>query len=65
MTAMAIMESRHRPDVKLIHINSVELNTKANLQDFQRFMPVDILMPADARSLAADADRVRQAGHHR
>ena len=44
------MESRHRPDVKLAHINSVELNTKANLQDFQRFMPVDILMPADAEA---------------
>ena len=45
-----IMESRHRADVKLAHINSVELNTKANLQDFQRFMPVDILMPADAEA---------------
>jgi acetolactate synthase I/II/III large subunit len=45
-----IMESRHRPNVKLIHINSVELNTKANYQDFQRYMPVDILMPADAEA---------------
>jgi thiamine pyrophosphate-dependent acetolactate synthase large subunit-like protein len=45
-----ILESRHRPDVKLIHINSVELNTKANYQDFQRFMPMDILMPADAQA---------------
>ena len=43
-------ESRMRPNAKLIHINSVELNTKANLQDFQRFMPVDISMPADAQS---------------
>ena len=39
-----------RPDAKLISISSVELNTKANYQDFQRFMPVDILMPADAEA---------------
>ena len=45
-----IMESRHRPDVKLMHINSVELNTKGNYQDFQRYMPVDVLMPADAEA---------------
>ena len=57
-----VMESRHRPDVKLIHINSVELNTKANMQDFQRFMPVDILMPADAEaSLPMLIDFVKQA----
>lgn len=57
-----LMESRHRPDVKLIHINSVELNTKSNLQDFQRFMPVDILMPADAEaSLPMLIDFVKQA----
>ena len=56
------MESRHRPDVKLAHINSVELNTKANLQDFQRFMPVDILMPADAEaSLPMLIEYVKQA----
>ena len=43
-------ETRMRNDAKLIHINSVELNTKANLQDFQRYQPVDILMPADAEA---------------
>jgi len=36
--------------VKLISINSVELLTKANYQDFQRFQPVDISMPADAEA---------------
>jgi acetolactate synthase-1/2/3 large subunit len=57
-----VMESRHRPDVKLIHINSVELNTKSNMQDFQRFMPVDILMPADAQaSLPMLIEFVKQA----
>ena len=57
-----IMESRHRPDVKLAHINSVELNTKANYQDFQRFMPVDVLMPADAEaSLPMLIEFVKQA----
>ena len=57
-----IMESRHRPDVKLAHINSVELNTKSNMQDFQRFMPVDILMPADAEaSLPMLIEYVKQA----
>lgn len=57
-----LMESRHRPDVKLIHINSVELNTKANYQDFQRFMPVDVLMPADAEaSLPLLIEYVKQA----
>ncbi len=43
-------ESRMRPNAKLISISSVDLITKANLQDFQRFMPVDISMPADAQS---------------
>ena len=36
--------------VKLISINSVELLTKANYQDFQRFQSVDISMPADAEA---------------
>ena len=55
-------ESRMRPDAKLISINSVELNTKATLQDFQRFMPVDISMPADAQaSLPMLVDFVRSA----
>jgi thiamine pyrophosphate-dependent acetolactate synthase large subunit-like protein len=43
-------ERRSKPDAKLISISSVELLTKANYQDFQRFQPVDILMPADAET---------------
>ena len=43
-------ETRMKADAKLISISSVELNTKANYQDFQRFQPVDILMPADAEA---------------
>ena len=43
-------ETRMKLDAKLISISSVELNTKANLQDFQRFQPVDILMPGDAEA---------------
>jgi acetolactate synthase-1/2/3 large subunit len=43
-------ESRMNPKAKLISITSVELITKANMQDFQRFMPVDISMPADAQA---------------
>src|SRR4051812_3628074 len=39
-----------KPDTKLITINSVELNTKSNYQDFQRFQSVDISMAADAES---------------
>ncbi len=43
-------ETRMKQDAKLISISSVELNTKANYQDFQRFQPVDILMPADGEA---------------
>jgi thiamine pyrophosphate-dependent acetolactate synthase large subunit-like protein len=39
-----------KPDTKLISISSVELNTKSNYQDFQRFQSVDISMAADAES---------------
>src|SRR5882724_2113950 len=43
-------QTRIKPETKLISINSVELNTKANYQDFQRFQPVDIAMAADAEA---------------
>jgi thiamine pyrophosphate-dependent acetolactate synthase large subunit-like protein len=43
-------ESKLKPGTKLISINSVELITKANYQDFQRFQPVDIAMAADAEA---------------
>ena len=43
-------QQRMKPGTKLISINSVELNTKANYQDFQRFQAVDISMAADAEA---------------
>jgi thiamine pyrophosphate-dependent acetolactate synthase large subunit-like protein len=43
-------ESRIKPDTKLISISSVELNTKSNYQDFQRFQTVDVPMAADAEA---------------
>ena len=43
-------QTRIKPDTKLISISSVELNTKSNYQDFQRFQSVDISMAADAES---------------
>ncbi|HUD85899.1 MAG TPA: thiamine pyrophosphate-binding protein, partial [Xanthobacteraceae bacterium] len=39
-----------KPGTKLISINSVELLTKSNYQDFQRFQSVDIDMPGDAEA---------------
>jgi acetolactate synthase I/II/III large subunit len=43
-------QTKIKPDTKLISISSVELNTKSNYQDFQRFQPVDIAMAADAEA---------------
>jgi acetolactate synthase-1/2/3 large subunit len=42
--------TRIKPETKLISISSVELNTKANYQDFQRFQVVDVPMAADAEA---------------
>src|SRR3974390_2469708 len=39
-----------KPGTKLISISSVDLNTKANYQDFQRFQAVDLQMAADAET---------------
>ena len=39
-----------RPGTKLISINALDLNTKANYQDFQRYPEVDIAMAADAEA---------------
>src|SRR6202048_5251249 len=39
-----------KPDTKLISISSVDLNTKANYQDFQRFQVIDVQMAADAEA---------------
>ena len=43
-------QTKIKPDTKLISINSVELNTKSNYQDFQRFQSVDVSMAADAEA---------------
>ena len=47
---IGVNSTRVKPDTKLISINSSELLTKANYQDFQRFQTVDVSMPADAES---------------
>src|SRR5262249_5331679 len=43
-------QQRMKNGTKLISISAVELNTKANYQDFQRFQAVDIAMAADAEA---------------
>jgi acetolactate synthase I/II/III large subunit len=55
--------TRIKPDTRLISISSVELNTKANYQDFQRFQVIDVPMAGDAEAtLPALIEAVRQAG---
>jgi thiamine pyrophosphate-dependent acetolactate synthase large subunit-like protein len=57
-----IQESRIKEGTKLISISSVELLTKANYQDFQRFQVVDVAMAADAEAtLPALIEAVRRA----
>jgi acetolactate synthase-1/2/3 large subunit len=47
---IGINTTKIKPSTKLISINSSELLTKANYQDFQRFQTVDVSMPADAEA---------------
>jgi thiamine pyrophosphate-dependent acetolactate synthase large subunit-like protein len=47
---IGINTTRIKPGTKLISINSAELLTKSNYQDFQRFQTVDVSMPADAEA---------------
>jgi thiamine pyrophosphate-dependent acetolactate synthase large subunit-like protein len=55
--------TRIKNGTKLISISSVELNTKANYQDFQRFLAVDVPMAGDAEAtLPALIEAVKQAG---
>lgn len=42
--------TRIKSGTRLISISSVELNTKANYQDFQRFLTVDVPMAGDAEA---------------
>ena len=54
--------TRIKSDTKLISISSVDLNTKANYQDFQRFQVVDVQMAADAEAtLPALIEAVKSA----
>jgi len=55
--------TRIKEGTKLVSISSVELNTKANYQDFQRFQAVDVSMAADAEAtLPALIEEVKRAG---
>src|SRR6478736_8369353 len=59
---IGINRSRIKPGTKLISISSVELNTKSNYQDFQRFQSVDISMGGDAEAtLPALIEAVKSA----
>ena len=54
--------TRMKPETKLISISAVELNTKANYQDFQRFQVVDVPMAGDAEAtLPALIEAVKSA----
>jgi thiamine pyrophosphate-dependent acetolactate synthase large subunit-like protein len=54
--------SKIKPDTKLISISSVDLITKSNYQDFQRFQTVDVSMPGDAEAtLPALIEAVKSA----
>jgi thiamine pyrophosphate-dependent acetolactate synthase large subunit-like protein len=55
-------QSRIKPGTKLISISSVDLITKANYQDFQRFQSVDVAMAGDAEAtLPALIEAVKSA----
>jgi len=59
---LGLRESRIKPDTKLISISSVDLNTKSNYQDFQRFQTIDVQMAADAEAtLPALIEAVKSA----
>jgi thiamine pyrophosphate-dependent acetolactate synthase large subunit-like protein len=47
---IGVNTSKIKPDTKLISISSVDLNTKSNYQDFQRFQVIDVQMAADAEA---------------
>src|SRR3977135_3965889 len=55
--------TRIKRDTKLVSISSVDLNTKANYQDFQRFQVIDVQMAGDAEAtLPALIEAVKPAG---
>lgn len=55
-------EARVKPNAKLISISAVDLNTKSNYQDFQRFQVIDVQMPGDAEAtLPSLIEAIKQA----
>jgi thiamine pyrophosphate-dependent acetolactate synthase large subunit-like protein len=63
VNGIGVNGTRIKAGTKLISISSVELNTKANYQDFQRFQVVDVPMAGDAEAtLPALIEAVKQAG---
>jgi thiamine pyrophosphate-dependent acetolactate synthase large subunit-like protein len=59
---VGVNSARTKPGTKLISINSSDLITKANYQDFQRFQVIDVQMPADAETtLPSLIEAVRSA----
>jgi len=59
---IGVNTSKIKPSTKLISISSVDLNTKSNYQDIQRFQVVDVPMAADAEAtLPALIEAVRAA----
>jgi acetolactate synthase I/II/III large subunit len=54
--------TRIKPGTKLISISSVDLITKSNYQDFQRFLTIDVPMAGDAEAtLPALVEAVKRA----
>jgi thiamine pyrophosphate-dependent acetolactate synthase large subunit-like protein len=59
---IGINRPKIKSDAKLITINSSDLLTKSNYQEFQRYQAVDVSMPADAEAtLPALIDAVKSA----
>ena len=59
---IGVNSTRIKPNTKLISISSVDLNTKANYQDFQRFQVIDVQMAGDAQAtLPALIEAVKSA----
>ena len=57
-----LQENRIKPTAKLMTISGVDLLTKSNFQDFQRYQPVDIAMAGDSQtSLPALIEAVKAA----
>lgn len=62
-------QSRTKPGVKLISITAMDLYTKSNYQDFQRYQEVDLAIAADAEatlpSLVEAVKKLVTADHRR